>query len=122
MAFTKYSKVYVPEEEQARHAQRGLWSGAFIAPWDWRHRNCRTEVLGAVSVPTNAQPTLCSASDAPSSECDIKGHITRKGDRIYFLPGQLDYGRLDMAKPKADRRRFCSEEDAEGAGYRRAFR
>jgi endonuclease YncB( thermonuclease family) len=122
LAFTKYSKVYVMEQEQARDAQRGLWSGAFIAPWDWRHRNCKTEVLGTVSVPINAQPILCSASDAPSSECDIKGHVTRKGERIYFLPGQLDYSRLDMARPKADRRWFCSEEDAKAAGYRRAAR
>ena len=107
--------------EQARSAQRGLWSGAFIAPWDWRHRNCKTVVLGAVSVPINAQPILCGVPDAPSRECDIKGHVNRKGERIYFLPGQLDYARLDMAKPKADRRWFCSAEDAEAAGHRRAF-
>jgi hypothetical protein len=68
LAFTRYSKVYVAEEEQARRAQRGLWSGAFIAPWDWRHRNCKTEVLGALQVPINAQAILCSASDAPSPE------------------------------------------------------
>jgi len=122
LAFTKYSKVYVAEEEQARNAQRGLWSGAFIAPWDWRHRNCKTQVLGAISVPINAEAILCSASDAPSPECDIKAHVTRKGERIYFLPGQLDYSRLDMTKPKPDRRWFCSEEDAEAAGYRRAAR
>jgi endonuclease YncB( thermonuclease family) len=122
LAFTKYSKIYVTEEEQARSSQLGLWSGAFIAPWDWRHRNCKTEVLGAVSVPISAQSILCTSVDAPSPECDVKGHVTRKGERIYFLPGQLDYSRLDMTKPKPDRRWFCSEEDAEAAGYRRAAR
>jgi endonuclease YncB( thermonuclease family) len=122
LAFTKYSKIYVADEEQARGVQRGLWSGAFIAPWDWRHRNCKTEVLGALKVPINAQAILCSAADAPSPECDIKGHVTRKGELIYFLPGQLDYSRLDMTKPKADRRWFCSREEAEAAGYRPAAR
>jgi hypothetical protein len=38
MAFVRYSSAYVGEEKQARHEQRGLWTGAFIAPWDWRHR------------------------------------------------------------------------------------
>lgn len=90
LAFVRYSKVYVAEEEEARSAKRGLWSGAFIAPWDWRHRNCKTQVLGAISVPINAEAILCSASDAPTPECDIKGHVNRKGERIYFLPGQLD--------------------------------
>ena len=38
LAFIRYSTAYVKEENKARTAQRGLWSGAFIAPWDWRHR------------------------------------------------------------------------------------
>jgi Staphylococcal nuclease homologue len=64
LAFTKYSKVYVAEEEQARNAQRGLWSGAFIAPWDWRHRNCKTQVLGAISVPISAD-AYCPPEGGP---------------------------------------------------------
>lgn len=27
---------YVPAEEEARAAQRGIWSGDFMAPWDYR--------------------------------------------------------------------------------------
>jgi endonuclease YncB( thermonuclease family) len=44
LAFVRYSTEYVRDEEIARAARRGLWSGAFIAPWDWRHRNARTVV------------------------------------------------------------------------------
>jgi endonuclease YncB( thermonuclease family) len=34
LAYVKYSKAYVSEEEDARTNRRGLWKGAFIAPWD----------------------------------------------------------------------------------------
>ena len=36
LAYRKYSKKYVPDEDKARKAKRGLWSGKFVAPSDWR--------------------------------------------------------------------------------------
>jgi endonuclease YncB( thermonuclease family) len=123
LAFVRYSKRYVPEEETARAAGRGLWSGAFIAPWDWRHRNRQTIVLGATSVPVSAQAELlapASAAAAPSPQCTIKGNVNRKGERIYFRPGQLDYARVDMSKP--GKRWFCTDQDAQAAGWRPAAR
>jgi endonuclease YncB( thermonuclease family) len=36
LAYRKYSKRYVPEENKAKAAKRGLWAGEFVAPWDWR--------------------------------------------------------------------------------------
>ena len=36
LAYRKYSKQYVPEEDTARAAKRGIWAGEFVAPWDWR--------------------------------------------------------------------------------------
>src|SRR5262245_6270366 len=50
LAYVKYSFAYQKLEEDARVNQRGLWHGAFIAPWDWRHRNTKTGILGAYSV------------------------------------------------------------------------
>ena len=94
LAYVKYSNVYVPDQEDARSERRGLWSGAFVAPWDWRHRDKKTVVLGAYSVPVTAQALLLapdSAAQSPSSDCVIKGNINRRGERIYFRPGQLDY-------------------------------
>ena len=58
LAYIQYSHQYDADEEVAREARAGLWSGAFIAPWDWRHRNRSTKILGAVSVPIGAQKTL----------------------------------------------------------------
>jgi hypothetical protein len=120
----KYSSAYVAFEDEARTHQRGLWQGAFIAPWDWRHRNVRTVVLGALSVPTNAQALLLPHSaieGAPSSRCIIKGNVNRNGERIYHMPGQAFYGkvRMDLGTGK---RWFCTPEEAEAAGWRRAFR
>jgi endonuclease YncB( thermonuclease family) len=39
LAFRRYSTAYVADEDFAREQKRGLWSGAFIAPWEWRHRS-----------------------------------------------------------------------------------
>jgi len=36
LAYRKYSKKYIPEEDKARAAKRGLWAGEFVTPWDWR--------------------------------------------------------------------------------------
>ncbi len=119
LAFVRYSKVYVADEAAARGAQRGLWSGAFIAPWDWRHRDRGTVVLGALAVPVTAQAELlapASAAQAPSPDCTIKGNVNRKGERIYHMPGSLDYARVNMAAP--GKRWFCTEDEAKAAGWR----
>ena len=36
VAFRRYSTEYVPNEENARAARRGIWVGNFAMPWDWR--------------------------------------------------------------------------------------
>lgn len=38
LAYRRYSQAYVPEERSARKAGRGVWSGSFDMPWDWRRR------------------------------------------------------------------------------------
>ena len=124
LAYVKYSSVYVGTEEDARTHQRGLWQGAFIAPWDWRHRNTKTVILGAYSVPINAQSMLLPRSateGAPSLDCIIKGNISRHGERIYHLPNQRFYARIRMDKG-GGKRWFCTPEEAEAAGWRRALR
>jgi endonuclease YncB( thermonuclease family) len=36
LAFRRFGDAYVAEEREAERARRGMWSGRFIAPWDWR--------------------------------------------------------------------------------------
>jgi endonuclease YncB( thermonuclease family) len=123
LAYVKYSSAYRQVEEDARANQRGLWQGAFIAPWDWRHKNNKTVILGAFSVPIDAQAMLLGPSateGAPSPECTIKGNITRNGEQIYHTENQRFYARIKMYKGGG--RWFCTPEEAEAAGWRRAFR
>ena len=61
-----------------------------------------------------------SAVQAPSPNCIIKGNVNRRGERIYFLPGQLDYPRVNMDKPGTQR--FCTEDEAKSSGWRPAAR
>ena len=36
LAYRQYSLEYSEQEDFARETKQGLWSGEFIAPWDWR--------------------------------------------------------------------------------------
>lgn len=48
LAFRKYSSAYVPDEDAARAAKKGLWSGTFEAPWEYRrHRSQRPRNHGS---------------------------------------------------------------------------
>lgn len=123
LAYVKYSSAYRQAEEDARANQRGLWQGAFIAPWDWRHRNNNTVILGAYSVPIGAQKILLGLSrteGAPSPECTIKGNVNRNGEQIYHTEHQSSYAKIKM--DKGGRRWFCTPAEAEAAGWRRAVR
>ncbi len=36
LAYRRYSLDYVDEEADAQTAQRGIWAGEFVKPWEWR--------------------------------------------------------------------------------------
>ena len=38
VAYRHYSEAYVPDEAIAQEQKRGIWSGTFIMPWDYRHQ------------------------------------------------------------------------------------
>jgi endonuclease YncB( thermonuclease family) len=118
LSFVRYSHVYDVDEAIARDARSGLWAGAFIAPWDWRHRTA-TVILGAASVPINAQTILLSAASAaaaPDPDCAIKANISRTGC-IYHQQADRWYAKMNMDLSKG-KRWFCSTEEAEAAGCR----
>jgi endonuclease YncB( thermonuclease family) len=122
LSFVRYSHEYDRDELAARQANAGLWSGAFIAPWDWRSRTKNPVILGAGSVPKDAQPILLSAAsavDAPTPGCTIKGNMNRNGECIYHMPGGRFYSALKMNLSKG-KRWFCTEAEAEAVGCRRS--
>jgi hypothetical protein len=132
LAFIRYSNAYVAEEAVARSAQKGMWAGAFIAPWDWRTRTARTAILGSykpteeqerVLLPSTPQlqpkPFLSPRPPERRAECLIKGNINSKGERIYHSPGQRYYDKTQIDESKGDRW-FCTEQEAVAAGWRKA--
>jgi endonuclease YncB( thermonuclease family) len=135
MAFIRYSNAYVADEAVARSAQKGMWAGAFIAPWDWRTRTASTVILGSYK-PTEEQTRLLlpstpqlqprpalsvpPQSQAQRAECLIKGNINSKGEHIYHVSGQRYYDRTQIDESKGERW-FCSEQEAIAAGWRKAM-
>jgi endonuclease YncB( thermonuclease family) len=97
LAYRRYSRAYVPHETRAKAARRGLHAGQFTRPEIHRHAR---------------------AGQAPKT-CRIKGNITRAGDRIYHRPEQKHYARTRISASRGERW-FCSEREAQKAGWRAA--
>jgi hypothetical protein len=114
LAFRHYSLDYVAHEDRSRAAKRGISASEFQAPWDWRHeqrqRGQEAQWQGAQQ-PGTQQP----------GNCVIKGNISRRGERIYHVPGGEYYSRTGINKSKGERW-FCSEAEARAAGWRRSLR
>lgn len=102
LAYRQYSTDYVQAEASAKAAQRGMWAGEFVEPWNWRRGD---------------RLTRTPAND--NNGCNIKGNISRSGDRIYHMPGGAYYGRTRIDQSKGERM-FCSEAEAKEAGWRRS--
>jgi len=99
LAYRQYSRDYVSAEENAKKLSLGMWRGKFVEPWKWR----RGERLEA----TKAQDP---------NDCVIKGNISGSG-KIYHTPSSPWYARTKINTAKGERW-FCSEEEAQAAGWR----
>lgn len=110
IAYRRFSAEYVPQEDAARAAKRGIWAGTFEEPQDWR-RGRRAAGEEASPVPV----------DRPGGVCNLKGNIGAKGARIVHAPGQRDYERTRIDEKKGERW-FCALVDAQAAGWRPAAR
>lgn len=104
LAYRDYSWDYDLAEKSAQVAGRGLWSGSFELPADWRA--------------ARAAAQLAAAAPSPEQDCIIKGNISGAG-RIYHQPHNRDYEgtRIDPARGE---RWFCTPAEAEAAGWRPA--
>jgi len=110
MAYRQYSSDYVSAEATAKAASAGIWRGTFQPPWDWRKeaRNGGKQRTANQNAPA-AMPT----------GCQIKGNMSAEGERIYHVPGGRFYDRTQINAGRGERW-FCSETEAEAAGWRRA--
>jgi len=97
-AFVRYSDVYALDEKSAAVALRGIWAFDIDNPATFR--------------------AIEAAAPAPTGPCTIKGNITDNG-QIYHMPHNRDYGRTRINEAKGERW-FCTENEAQSAGWRPA--
>lgn len=93
----KYQKEFLAAETEAREAERGLWKAC----------------------PIVASPTI-KIQETPGDNCDIKGNIGTSGEKIYHLPGCGSYAKTQIDEKRGERW-FCSEMEAQEAGWRKAL-
>jgi endonuclease YncB( thermonuclease family) len=91
---------YAQEESEARKAKRGLWAGKFVLPWEWRQ----------------GERLASEASTGADRKRAIKGNISSSG-KIYHVPGSKSYAKTIINESSGERW-FCSEAEAEAAGWR----
>ena len=126
-------------------AGRGIWGSPFQEPAQWRLEHPRNgkaaaavaaaraaavdppeAAAGIAAVAAAPAPPLlpeaatggASGKEPPSPGC-AKENVTARRERIYHMPGGQSYEatRIDTA---AGERWFCSEGEAQEAGWRRA--
>jgi endonuclease YncB( thermonuclease family) len=115
---------FKPDEGTARESRAGLWKGCFVAPRDFRRGKKDGPLLGA-SCPADRDQQIRDAlfpGDPPMpGSCNIKGKYAVRARvtgniGIYHLQACRSYPGLTNPD-----RWFCSEEDAQAAGFRRAY-
>ena len=118
-------KVHARDDAASAKADnRGLWKGCFVAPQDFRARQegrradgraCRAdrdkEIRAALFPEDLAQPPSCPIKGKLAVRARFTGNVG-----IYHLQGCRSYAGLGNPD-----RWFCSEDDAQAAGFRRAF-
>ncbi|MBL7141592.1 thermonuclease family protein [Patescibacteria group bacterium] len=97
----KYNNILTHSRNEAVTRKRGMW--------------------GACGQGLKEKTSTFEANDPPPNpECVIKGNISEHGyGKTYFLPGCPNYKRVKVDLEKGDRY-FCTEEEAEAAGFKRA--
>ncbi len=109
VAYIDYSRDYTADEAAARSEGLALWRSRFERPQNYRAR-LRTQMQASREIQL-----------PPSTDCNIKGNISRSGTRIAHLPGQ-HYYQATQINTKQGERWFCSLEQAQAAGWRLAMR
>jgi endonuclease YncB( thermonuclease family) len=125
VSFEPAAKVHFKEDAaSAKEARAGLWKGCLVAPQEFRigkkdgtllGASCRadrnSEIRAALFPDDLAMPPRCSIKGKFAARARVTGNIG-----IYHLQGCPSYPA--MTKPD---RWFCSEDDAQAAGFRRAY-
>jgi endonuclease YncB( thermonuclease family) len=112
------------DEARAKEDRQGLWKGCFVAPREFRTGRKDAALLGGACRPDRdreIREALFPEDLMMPASCNIKGKYAVRARvtgnlGIYHLQACRSYPGL--TKPD---RWFCSEEDAQAAGFRRAY-
>lgn len=106
--------ITIPSAQDALNGQATPWVGG---PPQATAEAVYYATATAQAIQTVEAPQLNTTPEPPA--CLIKGNISAQGERIYHLTGQANYGqvKIDLARGE---RWFCSEAEAEAAGWRKA--
>ena len=115
---------FAADEGKARESRLGLWKGCFVAPREFRVGRkdgallggaCRAdrdrEIRAALFPEDLVMPASCNIKGKYAARARVTGNLG-----IYHLQACPSYP--GTTEPD---RWFCSEEDAHGAGFRRAY-
>jgi endonuclease YncB( thermonuclease family) len=115
---------FADDAASARDAKIGLWKGCFVAPKEFRIGNKDGALIGAACRSDRDQEirsALFPEEFAAPAGCTIKGKFAVRA-RVTFNVGI--YHLRDCPSYPAitePERWFCSEDDAQAAGFRKAF-
>jgi endonuclease YncB( thermonuclease family) len=112
------------DETAAKDNRRGLWKGCFVAPQGFRRGRKDGSLLGESCRPDKdreIRAVLFPEEPTMPAGCSIKGKFAVRARvsgnvGVYHLQGCRSYPTL--AKPD---RWFCSEDDAQAEGFRKAY-
>jgi endonuclease YncB( thermonuclease family) len=124
LALSGASARFAADALSARDAKTGLWKGCFVAPREFRIGKKDGALIGAAcrsDRDKEIRVALFPEDFAAPAGCNIKGKFAVRARvtfnlGIYHLRGCPSYPAI--TEPD---RWFCSEDDAQAAGFRKAF-
>lgn len=103
----KYVDKFLKAQEEAKGKNAGLWG--------------QTPCPGLKGDAFQSSDSLGDQGESVQTQsgCVIKGNISSSGEKIYHLPGQRYYERTKIEEGKGEHW-FCTEEEAQNAGWRKS--
>lgn len=103
----KYQQEFKTAQQDATTNSRGLWAASACG-------GQRTKPQAVTPTPA---PAPAPVQAQPASECNIKGNISSEDEKIYHTPNGRYYDKTQIDTSKGERY-FCSETEAQNAGWR----
>jgi len=122
----KWQKQFKEAQKHASDNNLGLWAKNACKDdtkkvADSKKATKVSQRQRSTSSSTPAKKSTSAPASQKKSACNIKGNINRKGEKIYHVPGGAYYNKT-VIDESAGERWFCSEAEAQQAGWRRSKR